>query len=728
MAERVAVSLVWHMHQPEYRDPVTGEAVMPWVRLHAAKDYYDMAALSYEFPALRQVFNLTPVLLEQVESLSSRTEDSFMRVSLRKSEDLSEAERIFAVRSFFMVNWDRKVRTNPRYLELLEKRGTNASMDDLAGAAAQFSAQELRDLTVLFNLAWTGSHFLEKDPVLAGLSAKGRDYTEEDKKAVLEAHWRIAGAVIPQYRELASSGLVELTTTPYYHPISPLLIDQNCAREARPEMRLPARRFEGMRDAEWHMDRAIAQHEKLFGARPAGMWPAEGSVSDAFIALAASRGIKWLATDEGVLAESLAGGGGGDKPSGTPHSEAWLAGEPGHDLAMFFRDRYISDAVGFMYARWNPEDAAGDFIHRVKLIGRGAATKGCPPLVPVILDGENAWETYHNEGKDFLRNLYSRLSTDPELECVTPAEYIRRYPPVKRLRKVVAGSWINHDFGVWIGHEEDHRAWEAVAEARTALLAREKELPREDFEKAWRFLMIAEGSDWCWWYGDEHFTPIAGEFDRLFRENTMQVYLGAGLPVPGYLHSPIKRKGGSAAYSPQTDFMDSVVLDGVVTSYFEWLNAASYDAMMASSDMHRGWMSTRRIFFGLTRKGCIALRIDPMEDQDNNLPEYTEYTIRFVEPVACDIIIKRPPSGTQVLMERPANGQGLYQVSAKAEWKSVVEACLSLSRDGRAPGGPIRFSVLLKDGRNGGTLEQWPAGDVFTVNPHMVDFGKDWVV
>jgi len=727
MPERIAVSLLWHMHQPEYRDPISGEAVMPWVRLHAAKDYYDMAALSWEFPALRQVFNLTPVLLDQIQSLTSPVGDSFMRISARKTEDLSEAERIFAVRSYFMVNWDRKVRTNPRYLELLEKRGTNASMDDLADVTAQFSAQELRDLTVLFNLAWTGDHFLEKDSILADLRAKGRNYTEDDKKAVLSAHLRIAGAVIPQYRELADKGLVELSTTPFFHPISPLLIDQKTAREARPDMRIPSKSFEGMRDAEWQIDQAIKQHQMMFGNKPVGMWPAEGSVSDAFIDLAASRGIKWLATDEGVLAESLARGG-GDAPSGTPHSEAWMAGKPGRDLAIFFRDRYISDAVGFMYARWNPEDAAGDFIHRVKMIGRGAGKNGVPPLVPVILDGENAWETYHNEGKDFLRALYKRLTNDDELECITPAEYIRRYPPVKRLRHVVAGSWINHDFGVWIGHQEDHRAWEAVADARAALLARENVLSKEDFDRAWRFLMIAEGSDWCWWYGDEHFTPIAGEFDRLFRDNTAQVYRCAGLPVPGYLLSAIKRKAGSAAYSPQTDFMDEIVLDGAVTNYFEWLNAASFDAMMASSDMHRGWMSTRRIFFGIGRKGSICLRIDPMEDQDNNLPEYTEYTIRLVEPISCDIVIKRPPSGTQVAINKQADNKENYDINARAEWKSIVEACLQVTKDGKPPVGPIRFSVLLKDGRNGGTLEQWPAGDVFSVDANKGDFGKDWVV
>lgn len=727
MAERIAVSLVWHMHQPEYRDPVSGEAVMPWVRLHSSKDYFDMAALSWEFPALRQVFNLTPVLLDQVESLSTSGEDSFMRISGRKSEDLSEAERIFAVRSFFMVNWDRKVRTNPRYLELLEKRGTNASMDDLSGAAAQFTAQELRDLSVLFNLAWTGSHFLENDKILSGLKAKGRDFTEEDKKAVLDAHIRIAGQVIPQYRELASRGMVELTTTPYYHPISPLLIDQNCAREARPEMRIPAKRFEGMRDAEWHMDRAMAQHERMFGSKPVGMWPAEGSVSDAFIALAASRGIKWMATDEGVLAESLARGG-GDAPSGTAHTDAWLTGVPGNELAMFFRNRYISDAVGFMYARWKPGDAAGDFIHRVKMIGRGAGKGGYPPLVPVILDGENAWETYNNEGKDFLRALYAGLTSDPELECITPAEYIRRYTPTKRLRKVVAGSWINHDFGVWIGHQEDHMAWEAVAEARSTLLEREKEISTGDFERAWKFLMIAEGSDWCWWYGDEHFTPIAGEFDRLFRDNTAQVYRCVGLPVPGYLLSPIKRKSGSAAFSPQTDFVDDVDLDGEVTNYFEWLNAASYDAMLASSDMHRGWMSTRRIFFGVGRNGSICLRIDQLEDIDNNIAEYTEYTIRLLEPLACDINIKRGPNETQMEVKPALNALGPYKVEAEAKWGSIVEARVHLSQAGRNHGGNVRFNILLKDGRNGSTLEQWPSGDVFSTNTDMGDFGKDWVV
>ena len=239
--------------------------------------------------------------------------------------------------------------------------------------------------------------------------------------------------------------------------------------------------------------------------------------------------------------------------------------------------------------------------------------------------------------------------------------------------------------------------------------------------------MIAEGSDWCWWYGDEHFTPIAGEFDRLFRENTAQVYRCAGLPVPGYLLTAIKRKGGSSAFSPQTDYLNEVVVDGTVTSYFEWLNSASFDAMLASSDMHRGWMTTRRIFFGASQQASIFLRIDPMEGQEENVHEYTEYIVRFLEPFPCEVVIGRKDSQTVITIKKGGLDKG-FDLVATAQWKSIVEASIEISKDGKPWSDLARFMVVLINSSNGAILEQWPAGDLFAVNANKGDFGKDWIV
>jgi len=691
---------------------------MPWVRLHAAKDYLDMAQLAGEFQGIRLTFNLTPVLLDQIGALVAGENDGLMEVAAKNTSDLVPSERAYLLRYCFMVNRERRIMPSRRYRELAAKRGEGGEAFNPIEAEKEYSEQELRDLVVLFHLAWTGGLEMARNAELRGLAEKGEGYSEEEKKYCLEVQRRLLSEVIPCYRKMQDAGVLELTTTPFYHPISPLLINQETARESRPEMKMPSKRFDGRRDAEWQIDSALSLHEKLFGRSPAGMWPAEGGVSGEFINMAASRGIKWLATDEAVLLESLRRDRIEAGPA--PHLEPYIIGETGTEAAVFFRDRQLSDSIGFKYSHWDPGMAASDFMGRVKALG---AEKGDGGIVTVVLDGENAWEAYQNDGKDFLRALYAALKSDTAVKSVTPGSYLDGNNPKKRLKKIIAGSWINRDFAIWIGHKEDHRAWELMSDTREALIKAEKEITPEAFKAAWKNLMRAEGSDWTWWYGDEHFTPMAGEFDRLFRENLAAVYREAGAKAPAELMQAIKPETGGALMTPQTAFMERVEIDGAVSSYFEWLNAAFYDVRRVSSEMHRGVVLIRGIYFGMDSGGQLFIRIDPNDDEIQNIADNTSYIIRILEPLSYDIVIKK----AEISMVSGSIINEDWSIRVEYRWGSIIEANIAILGHRKHPG-MIKFGILAKGLEDKEwVIEQWPKGNVFIANRDTAEMKGDWI-
>src|SRR6266850_3219217 len=396
------------MHQPSYRDAETGTFVLPWARLHATKDYRDMAAVLRSYPRVHATFNLTPVLLDQLEAIRGGEPDRYLVLARRPAQELSEDDRRFLRVRFFDVNHERMLEPHEAYRELYRR------------ASEPWEAQDFLDLQVWFHLAWVDPSYREEEPIRS-LLRKGRGFTETEKNALLDWGIACAGEVAGEYRRLAASGQIELSTSAYHHPILPLLIDSDSPREAEPSIQLPSPPFRAPEDAAEQVRRARASHEQRFGSLPRGTWPPEGAVSDAALTLLARAGFEWAASDEAVLSAALAKRDG--EVRGWPEAlhRPYRVETGAGPIAMVFRDRALSDLIGFTYARWDPTNAADDFLRRVLEAGRSAPPRPSP-LVTVILDGENCWETYPDDGRAFLSALYERLQRERDIEPVTVSE------------------------------------------------------------------------------------------------------------------------------------------------------------------------------------------------------------------------------------------------------------------------------------------------------------------
>jgi alpha-amylase/alpha-mannosidase (GH57 family) len=611
MTRPVRLAILWHMHQPLYREPATGTYVLPWVRLHATRAYSDMAWILERHPGIRVTVNFTPVLLDQLEDyVAGRARDAILEISARDPADLSPEERRRLLHSFFMVDWDRSVRPVPRYLELLEKRGRDLARVDLDEVVPTFTLGEYRDLQVLFNLAWMGFGALADDPALRELALRGRDYEAADVALVLEAQHEVLAGVLPRWRALALRGQVELSTTPHHHPILPLVCDSDAAARALPGVALPPR-FAWPGDARRQTADALSSHARRFGSPAAGMWPAEGAVSPEALEVLASQGVAWAASDEEVLLRSL--------PPSSPRAlslyRPWRAAAGDQEIAMLFRDRAISDLVGFSYARQAAGVAAADFTERVAAAGEAWRREGGqgPATVGVFLDGENPWERYVRSGHDFLDALYRSLGSDARVETVTMSEAVAgaEGPTIPRIH---SGSWIEASYRIWIGHREDRLAWTALGRAREAVEgAQAAGAPAEKVEHALRHLRAAEGSDWYWWYGEDFSTENAAEFDALFRGHVLRACELLDLAPPQEALQPIKLTGRGAleakALREPTALLHPVI-DGRDPDFFEWQGAGLHRPGRGRGSMFGGAPTFSALYWGFDEAN-LFLRLDP---------------------------------------------------------------------------------------------------------------------
>ncbi len=617
------VALVWHMHQPFYVDGSTGVHVLPWVRLHGLKDYWGMAAVAREFPALRLTFNLVPSLLEQLEAFArGDARDPHLELGLRPAEDLTPDEAAFCVNEFFHAQYQRMIRPHARYAELHERRR------EMRAGGPAFSTDELRDLQVWHKLVWVDPLYVD-DPRVAALVRRGRAFTEADKLALREVELEVLRRVIPEYRLAAASGHVELSTSPYYHPILPLLCDLSVYRTTHPEWPAPDEPFAYPSDAAEQIRRAIQLHTRLFGTPPAGVWPSEGSVSDAAVRVLADAGLSWMATDEDILGLSRDLTFQRDSNGVVGHAEAlyrpYLAGGEGHTIACGFRDHTLSDLIGFTYSSWPADAAAHDFVRRIDAAGRAARAQGsADPTVFVILDGENAWEHFEGQGRPFLRALYQALTTHPYIQTVTMREACAA--PTARLARIRAGSWINSDFYIWAGHADDRRAWAQLARARLRLEAVPAAHP--GLPRAWDALLIAEGSDWFWWYGDDHSSDHDVAFDELFRCHLRNVYLALGDAPPHDLW--VSNISTSPAVTPSAPWLQlTPTIDGDDSSYFEWLGAGWFETRAAAGAMHQVSASGPRLRGFRYAYGDGALWLSVVLDGDAGLAGGGHLTVSF---------------------------------------------------------------------------------------------------
>ena len=628
----VNLVLIWHMHQPEYKDPANRTYFLPWTRLHALKDYWGMVKILEEFPEVHMTFNIVPSLAAQIQEYASGNfREPWFDLAFAPSSDLTLGQKREILLRAFQANIEHLVRRWSRFARLFD--GYQAF--GLEASIACLGVQDWLDLQVLSQLAWMDEEYLAHDPVVSALAAKAEGYTENDKRALREKQLELLGRVLPEYSSAAKRGQIEISATPFYHPILPLLCDTDVARIANPGTPLPYPPYQHPEDAREQLTRARAFHEKTFGQLPAGLWPSEGSVSDPVISMAAEMGFRWFATDEGVLGRTRGLGFGRDGSGFPQNAEAlyapWKICYGGNEIVGFFRDHYISDLIGFVYSRMDARSAAEDFHRRVRAVGeRVSMTK--PATLAVILDGENAWEYYDKNGREFLRRFYDLVRHDPDIHALTASEAIAAAGEIPALDNIFPGSWINANFDVWIGDREDVRAWELLGAARReyedAVRQARANAPgapsAEQLARAYESILVAEGSDWNWWYGPEHSTANDPEFDSLFRKHLSEVYAALGREAPNALAQPIKKQPQNGKREAPAQYLD-VQVDGRESSYFEWLGAGTYSVDRRSGALHAGAGILSGLSYGFS-KDRFFVRLEPLP---SDVSEAGECELRF---------------------------------------------------------------------------------------------------
>ena len=611
---KIRLVLLWHMHQPFYKDMVTGEYRLPWVRLHALKDYYGMVKLLEEFPQVHQNFNLVPSLVAQIRDYVAGTaHDPFLNVVTKPAAELTPADKQFALRYLFQANPVNMIGRYPRYHALWELY--RATCERPEGPESYFVTRDYADLQVLSQLAWFDEYALQ-EPEIAALVRRGEDFTPLDQQHVIAKQRELLARVLPAYAEAAQRGAIELSATPFYHPILPLLCDTNVGGQSSPGLSLPTRRFRHPEDATEQIQRGLSAHEAQFGVRPQGLWPSEGSVSEEVLKLAAQQGIQWMASDEGVLGRTLDFSferreGCHLQAEGAERLYNIYRYERGETrMHLVFRDHHISDLIGFVYSGMPAQDAAHHLIQNIKACAQPVLQKGRDAVLSIILDGENAWEYYPQSGRELLRRFYEALQGDPQIEPVTISEAIARHKEnaFGHLDRLVPGSWINANFNVWIGAPEDNLAWDLLAEARDYYARHADRVSEAQRTLAWEELLIAEGSDWNWWYGPEHHSANDHDFDELYRKHLSNVYHALDGVPPEELSTPIIHGVLRPSYLPQTGYVTAKV-DGLVSGYFEWMGAASYTSDQRTSAMHGKQFLLDAVYAGVDAES-VSGRLD----------------------------------------------------------------------------------------------------------------------
>ncbi len=691
MSDTIFVTFYWHQHQPHYVDPVTGRLAMPWVRLHAVKDYVDMALVAERFN-FKQTINLVPTLIEQLEGYANGSlSDDALELSRRAPADLDEKDRQYMLKRFFDANESTMIRSHPRYLELLLER-----RHDSTGCLKSWKEADWRDLQVWFNLSWMDPLWQEtKGDISATLIEKGRDFSEDDKQALLQRHVELCGEVVKVHRRLQEAGLIEVTITPYAHPILPLLIDTNIARVCQPNDPLPRPAFQYPQDADRHLQFAVERYKKDFGSPPRGMWPSEGSVSPDTLDAIAANGLKWCATDEAIVGGSAVEIDGAKFPSGGDPYRPYSIETKNGPLQIIFRDHELSDHIGFHYFTTPPGEAAKHFVHRLIEKVRARVPSG-PALAAVILDGENCWEHFPRDGHDFIEALIKEIQSRKALKPLTVSEMLQEFPKDKTgyIQKIKPGSWINGNYRIWIGDAEENRAWELLRQVRSTLEENAKKIPDKQKEEAWHSLMLAEGSDWFWWYGETNNSDHDEYFDALFRGHLRQALKAAGCPPLPDLDIPMPEQVQKVrGEHPSGRLAAPPNLQGTPLDFFAWKGAIPLDPGVGGA-MHEvatrdwsgivGWHgNTAYLRLKLDEKTCrdvtcgdlkLTWKINPGREQKVEVLRYSRIatasaalTKKAIQSGYAEISILLY-NGDQVLDQLPGVAPAVLDLSPLPVW------------------------------------------------------------
>jgi len=604
------------MHQPYYKDDLTSTYLLPWVRLRSAKDYYKMPALLDGYPNVKATFNLVPSLLAQIEDYGKEESvDLFLNLSKRPANDLTPEERDFILKWMRESPRALRVQQSSRYLELASRP-----------ADSQFTAKDMRDVQVWFNLAWCDPVWVENDPRLAELKRKDREFDEEDKAILFAAQLDRMRSVIPKYRELAERGQAELTFSPYYHPILPLICHVDSARTANPQIQLPERHFSHREDAERQIELGMGLFERMLGRRPKGMWPSEMAVGEAVVGLAEEARVDWMISDEEVLARSLEGPFNREEHLYQPKRVS----REGQSVSMVFRDSQLSNVIGFDYQRMPSVGAARDLIARLHRIREVQGDRDF--LAVIALDGENAWEFYPRDGHDFLNALYTELDSSTDIITTTVSEFLAEHPPQHQLHHLHTGSWIGASLDTWIGDPEHNMAWDLLAETRDWLDAQSQQRPKDSQQAAlaWREILITEGSDWFWWFSRKHDSGMDPIWDNQFRLHLRNVYKLMGARAPARLFQPIIKR----APTPERGVPAALITPGSKHDP-AWSQAGYYLVGSGFGALHRPAGVVERVFYG-NDEDNFYFRIDSPRSGNELVQQKIEFWLYCAGPPPAD--------------------------------------------------------------------------------------------
>ena len=610
MSYPLHVAFIWHQHQPLYKSSDStssglGQYRLPWVRLHGTKDYLDLVLLLERYPQLHQTVNLVPSLILQLEDyVAGSAIDPYLALALTPEKQLDSKQKQYIIKHFFDGNHHTLIDPHPRYAQLYEQRQEKGQKWCLEN----WTLGDYSDLLAWHNLAWIDPLFWD-DTEIEGWLKQGKNFTLSDRQRIYSKQREIISRIIPQHRKMQDALQLEITTTPYTHPILPLLADTNSGRVAVPGMNLPHKQFNWVEDIPRHLQKAKEIYKDRFGRIPRGLWPSEQSVSPAILPYIAQKGFQWICSDEAILGWSLNHFFQRDEVGNVYEPELlyrpYRLETPEGDLAIVFRDHRLSDLIGFTYGSMNPHRAALDLVGHLEAISRSLKHRELkghqstslqqPWLVTIALDGENCWEYYQQDGLPFLENLYSLLSKHQEIQLVTVSEFLAKFPITATIptNQLHSGSWVDGSFTTWIGDAAKNRAWDLLIEARE-LLAKHPEATEENNPEVWEALYAAEGSDWFWWFGEGHSSNQDEMFDQLFREHLCAIYRALNEPIPPYLKKPVEVHESRGDHIP--DSFIHPLIDGLGDEQ-DWDKAGRIDIGGARGTMHQSSI-VQRLYYG----------------------------------------------------------------------------------------------------------------------------------
>jgi len=759
------VIFLWHFHQPYYKDNFTGEMLMPWTRLHATKDYYYMGALLKNYPKIHATFNYSPSLLSQLEDYTADYKnmlknEEFLSISDKKASELLPEDKLFIIEKFFPAcsSSNNFIEKSPHFKQLYYRL---KSSDTAAGYEEKlnlFDTQDYLDIITLFNLLWLDPVSVNSDDFLTALKNKDKKFTEEEKnKLIKEKIPQILSGISPLITELAGNGQIELSASPYYHPILPLLCDTDIA-DFHDGIKLPMP-FRHPEDADYQIKNAIDYFARKFNYKIKGMWPSEGSVSERALKLFMDNSVQWIATDEEILSNSI-GVNFADFNTRKLLYMPYVIKREGRYLYIFFRDKGLSDLIGFKYSNYEPKAAAEDLINNLKNISLSMQEHNTNGLsaVSIILDGENAWEYYKNNGYDFFNYLYEGLSNNAGIiNTVTASEYINKaenilkinndennspyeegktgikikpffdikwkpdisseydFSKIYNIPTIYPGSWINHNFRIWIGDREDNKSWDMLSKTRNYLTkktAQEQGPDGGDLKAAWEQIYIAEGSDYNWWYGEDRTSGIDEEYDFLYRTHLINVYkFLKDVPPDEYFIPIIEEK---RAIKPNLDIVSFInpAIDGIAGDYFEWLGSAVYfPSALSGKAMAHTDRFIRKIQYGFN-ESALFMRFDFMDKKVSELNDKI-LVIKFINSANIELKLEFNSNNSLNILLNSQLQSGNTAV-IKAAYKKILELSIPVFVLGAAPNEPLDFYAVLTYKENQiAEIERFPVNGYF---------------